>query len=285
MSQEIKKLNKKRLQDPTVINSFYWKAGYKQNVGSRSEQQDSVGVMMGSIGDREVLLAVLADGMGGMHDGAQFSKIAVESHLHNFHNVLNQYDKPPDILLALALQANKDANKIYNEDNPGGSTLASVLFIGDYFYALSIGDSRISLFRKPERRRGNEDRFVPLQINREHVLGAALDERAWSGYISFEDAEGNIYRDSLTSSLGEATIRRLDLTDTPTRFLSGDRIVLMSDGIYRSVTEKEMAEDLEASPAEASDKIVQRVLNKHYPEQDNMSIIIIEKQTTNTVVY
>ena len=100
-----------------------------------------------------------------------------------------------------------------------------------------------------------------------------------------EDAEGNIYRDSLTSSLGGPVIRRLDLTETPIRFLSGDRVVLMSDGIYRSASDIELAQDLEFSPAEASDKIVQHILEKQIPDQDNMSIIVIEKQTTNTVRY
>lgn len=287
MNEDIKKQNTSgsTLQDPTVINSFFWKAGYKQDIGSRAEQQDNVGIMLGSVRGKEVLLAVLADGMGGMHDGAQFSRIVVDSHLRNFQSALNQYTRASTVLLSLALQANKDANMIYDEDNPGGSTLVSVLFVGDYFYALSVGDSRISLFRKPEQRRGNKNRVVPLQINREHTLGGVLDERAWMGYISFEDAAGNIYRDSLTSSLGGPNIRRIDLTENPVRFLSGDRLVLMSDGIYRSVSEMEMAEELEAPPAEATDKIVQRVLDKKIPEQDNLSIIVIEKQTTNTVIY
>ena len=270
------------LQDPAVINSFFWKVGYKQNVGSREDQQDSIGMMLGDAHGKEVLLAVLADGMGGMHHGALFSKAVVDSHLRNFQDALNQYEKFYNVLLALALEANKEANKYYNEVEPGGTTLISALFVNDIFYMLSVGDSRISLFRKPARQRKNKNILVPLQINREHILGAALDERAWMGLISSEDAEGNIYRESLTSSLGGATIRRLDLTETPIRFLSGDKVVLMSDGIYRSSSDIELAQSLALPPAEAADNIVQHVLEKGTPEQDNMSIIIIEKQTTNT---
>lgn len=270
------------LQDPAVINSFFWKVGYKQNVGSREEQQDSLGMMLGDAHGKEVLLAVLADGMGGMHHGALFSKAVVESHLRNFQDALNQYEKLYNVLLALALEANKEANLFYNEEEPGGTTLISALFVEDVFYMLSVGDSRISLFRKPSRQRTNRTALVPLQINREHILGAVLDERAWMGLISSEDAEGNIYRDSLTSSLGGSTIRRLDLTETPIRFLSGDRVILMSDGIFRSISDVELASDLEFPPAEASDRIVHHVLEKKVLDQDNMSVIIIEKQTTNT---
>ena len=276
---------KLKLQDPAVVNSFFWKIGYKQDAGSREDQQDSVGVMLGNHLGKEVLLAVLADGMGGMHCGGQFSKAVVDSHISNFQTVLGRYRKYSNMLLALAWEANREAHRIYDEDNPGGTTLVSALFVEDVFYVLSVGDSRISLFRKPARQRGNKNELVPLQINREHILGAALDERAWMGLISSDDAEGNVYRDSLTSSLGGPAIRRLDLTETPIRFLSGDRVVLMSDGIYRSASDIELAQDLEFSPAEASDKIVQHILEKQIPDQDNMSIIVIEKQTTNTIRY
>ena len=273
------------LQDPAIINSFYWKVGYKQNIGSREEQQDSVGVVLGDARGKEVLLAVLADGMGGMHDGARFSQIVVESHVRHFQEALEQFERYPSVLAHLAVLANQEAHKIYDDKKPGGATLISVLFVGDYFYALSVGDSRITLYRKPEQRRANKNMMVPLQINREHVLGAALDERAWMGFISYEDAEGNMYRGSLLSSLGDETIRRVDLMEKPVRFLSEDRVVLMSDGIYRSVDEKEMAPDLEAEPSIAADNVVQHVLEKQDPDQDNMSIIVIEKKTTNTVIY
>ena len=98
------------------------------------------------------------------------------------------------------------------------------------------------------------------------------------GKVSFEDAEGNIYRNSLTSSIGEAHIKRMDVTDHPLRILSGDRIVLMSDGIYRGITETEMIPFMEKSPSETADDIISFVLNKKEKDQDNMSILVIEKK-------
>jgi hypothetical protein len=44
--------------------------GYQQNIGSRKEQQDSFRLALGSNKGKPALLAVLADGMGGMSDGA-----------------------------------------------------------------------------------------------------------------------------------------------------------------------------------------------------------------------
>lgn len=261
------------LEAEDVISTFYWRKGYQQDPGSRKEQQDTIGLALGNYQEKPALLAVLADGMGGMKDGVEFSRIVANYHCEHFQEVLNQSNSAPGVLLSLALRANAEANKIYDEDYPGGTTLVSALFIEDTFYTLSIGDSRITLFRKNNRL----NQYVPLQINREHVLGAALDERAWMGYIPLEDAEGNMYRHSLTSCLGPNKVKRVDLTDYPTRFIGGDQLLLMSDGIFKTVPEEELAIYLENSPETAADKIVEAVRNRKAKGQDNMSVIIVQR--------
>ena len=261
------------LEAEDVISTFYWRKGYQQDPGSRKEQQDTVGLALGNYREKPALLAVLADGMGGMKDGIEFSRIVANYHCEHFQETLNQVNTAPGVLLSLALRANAEANKIYDEDYPGGTTLVSALFIEDTFYTLSIGDSRITLFRKNNRLK----QYVPLQINREHVLGAVLDERAWMGYIPLEDAEGNMYRHSLTSCLGPNKVKRVDLTDYPTRFVGGDQLLLMSDGIFKTVPEEELAIYLENSPETAADKIVEAVRNRKTKGQDNMSVIIVQR--------
>lgn len=272
----------------SFISAFYWKTGKAQDIGKRAEQQDSIGIQLANSENTNALLAVLADGMGGMHDGAEFSRIAVETHMESFQSALNSYQKPENILLSLALQANSNANRIYDEAEPGGTTLLSVLFLDkkqnesghllkkevgieqkEYsrFYFLSVGDSRIYLLRDKKL----------LQLNREHVLSAKLDERAWFGFISLEDAEGNMYRNSLTACIGEDRIRTVDVSNSPTKFMSGDKLILMSDGIFRELSEAELVGDLSFPPQEAAEKIVSHIKEKADPNQDNMSIIIIEK--------
>lgn len=246
--------------------SLPWRIGQAQHIGLRGEQQDRIGTAAGFCAGNPVLLSVLADGMGGMHDGAEFSRITVECHLQWLQKALGGFSDPADVLLYLAQESNRQANKIFNETEPGGTTLVSGLFQEDRFWLLSVGDSRIYLFRQGKL----------LQLNREHILGPALDARAWMGAISFEDADGNLYRESITSSIGEDKIRRLDLTDNPLILLAKDKIIFMSDGIYRSLPEEELEKLLVFSPQDASDEIVRHVLEKKLPDQDNMSIIIIE---------
>lgn len=261
------------LEAADVITAFYWDVGKKQDIGSRNEQQDRCDIVRGTYQGKPALLAVLADGMGGMKDGARFSQITVDYHIGHFQQALDTGRSPQDILLMLAVGANKEAHKIFDEEKPGGSTLVTGLFVADRFYMLSIGDSRIYLFRK----HCVLNRFVPLQLNREHILGTMLDERAWMGKISFEDAQDNMYRDSLTSGIGPEKIRRVDWPQNSIGLLTGDRIVFVSDGIYRTVSESEMAEDMGLKPADATDAIVRRVLEKKARHQDNLSILIVER--------
>lgn len=243
-----------------------WKTGYAQNIGSRKEQQDSFGFAGDVIKDSPVLLAVLADGMGGMNDGAKYSRITVDSHRDNLRKALELSKSLPDVLLNLAVIANKDVQPVRNPDKPGGTTLISALFFRNVCAFLSIGDSRICLVRDGKI----------LQLNREHTLGALLDEKACLGLIDKEDAENNTYRDALSSSIGDERIKKVDVIDRPFKLLHGDRIVLMSDGVYRTIPNAALVKKMELEPQKAVDEIVKYILNAAKPDQDNFSIIVVE---------
>lgn len=249
------------------IVSSEWAVGGCQHIGSRKEQQDSYGHVSGVYRDRPTLLAVLADGMGGMNDGAAFSRLAVQTHTDFFQVALDKYRIPYNVLLGLAIASNQSAAKIYDPDKPGGTTLISAMFLREYLYFLSVGDSRICLVR---------DRKM-MQLNREHLFGTILDERAWMGFIPQEDVVDNLLRDRLSSSIGEPKLRRVDLIEHPIALLPGDRILLMSDGVYRALSDDEIVRDFLPSPQGTADKIIDHVQSKHLSGQDNNSILIVEK--------
>ena len=68
--QDSRPKHSRQLESEDVISSFYWKKGAQSNLGSRKEQQDDYGMALGTYKGKPTLLAVLADGMGGMKNGA-----------------------------------------------------------------------------------------------------------------------------------------------------------------------------------------------------------------------
>ena len=255
--------------DRRTIESFYWSFAMGQETGTRPEQQDSVGVSSGTFQGRPAMLAVLADGMGGMSNGAEFSRIAVETHLREFREKLETHDSLTDILLALAFDANRETFRIQNPDSPGGTTLVSAILHEDSFSFLSVGDSRIYLLRGGRL----------LQLNREHTLGPRLDERAFLGRIPMEEAKNHQSRAALISSIGDESPYRVDFSECPVHMFAGDKLVLVSDGVYNSVSDRDLEEMLTEDPEPAKNKVLEEIKKLGLAYQDNNSILIVEKIT------
>ena len=51
----------------------------------------------------------------------------------------------------------------------------------------------------------------------------------------------------------------------------------MSDGIYRGLSDEEIIAEQGKNPQISAERIIQRILDKNIPKQDNMSILIVEK--------
>lgn len=127
--------------------------------GKRKSQQDSFFVSQEDMVATHGLLTVVADGMGGLSDGDRVSQTAVSTMAESFYNMKGE---PTLLLLALLEQANTAVNKLLGPSgrNKSGSTIVAGLIKDKKFYYLSVGDSRICLFRKG----------VLMQLNREHIF-------------------------------------------------------------------------------------------------------------------
>ena len=243
--------------------------GNCQHIGARSSQQDAFG-----FSDKDDLafvthggvLAVVADGMGGMAMGGEASHMAVHAFLQTYMaksadetvpNAMNRaLDEANQAVINLAYQA--------DEENVGTTLVAAVIY-GEALHWVSVGDTRLYLWRNRQL----------IQLNEDHIYAKDLDRDAASGTISREEAESHPERHSLTSYFGLTPLDLIDFNPKPFPLFAGDRLLLCSDGIYAAVEESEIAPLLEREAQETAEDLVALVLAKARPGQDNLTCAIL----------
>ncbi len=244
--------------------------GNAQHIGAREVQQDRFG--FSDLRDEAFrrhggLLAVVADGIGGLEQGEAASQAAVQTFLDAYGR------KAPEETIPDALQrALREANQAVYEMGCGtgapgdiGTTLVAAVGHEDKLFWISVGDSHILLAREAQL----------TLLNQEHVYGRALRERVDAGEIGEEEAGRHPDRGSLTSYLGMAELAEVDRTVRPLPLKEGDRILLASDGLSKTLEPKEILGMLEGAAQEVAAKLVAAALGKKRPHQDNITVIVL----------
>ncbi len=244
--------------------------GNAHHIGARESQQDAF--IISDIGNQALfrkkgVFAVVADGMGGLSNGALVSTTATKSLLGSF-NSRNFQSDPATELLSMLGRANDEVNAVLGHAGPGksGSTVVAALIQDRQLYWFSVGDSRISLMRGG----------AIFQLNREHTYGADLDEKAAMGELSFEAAKSDPQRSAVTSYLGMGRLEKIDRNVRPLQLLKGDRLLLMTDGVFGTLTDEEILSAMAFAPHESAQRLQQLILHKNKPKQDNFTAIVLE---------
>lgn len=232
--------------------------------GTRDSQQDCFSVSPEDLIPVNGLLAVVADGMGGLTDGDKVSQTAVSAMLNNFFIVQGE---PDNVLLTLLEQANHQVNCLLGPEGLGqsGSTLVAGLAKDGQFHFVSVGDSRICLYREG----------TLSQLNREHVFRRELELRAVNQEGELHSAASHPKAAGLTSFLGMGELKYVDMPAQPVAIHPGDKFILMSDGVYNALTDSEMAGCLDLPPEEAAQTLGRAIQEKNYSNQDNYTAVIL----------
>ncbi len=231
--------------------------------GARASQQDSFSVSPEELLPTHGLLAVVADGMGGLADGDRVSQAAVSAFMEGLYAAAQP--APEQLLPTLLAAANRAVNALLGPEGlrRSGCTLAAGLLRDGMFYYLSVGDSRICLLRDG----------ALLQLNREHLYRNELILRAVNGEGGLAEAEALPGGGGLTSFLGMGRLPLLDLPAQPLTVRSGDRLILMSDGVYNALSEPELTAALSAP--DAAGALRAAIAAKAYANQDNYTAVIL----------
>lgn len=239
--------------------------GKIHDVGRRDYQQDSFGqtAVLRNTG----ILAVLADGMGGLSGGERVSQKIVMEAL-TFGSTL-QANQVPTALPGMVAGINHAVNQMLGPKGlyTSGSTVVSALITGNALRWISVGDSRIYLYRDGQI----------SQLSRDHDLLQDWMPDILEGKRSMAEALRDPNGRKLTSFIGMGELRHVDYNRTPIPLLPGDRVLLMSDGVYGTVSDAEMAAILRdcGSVQLAASHIGQRIMGAALPYQDNYTLIVL----------
>lgn len=239
--------------------------GKIHDIGRRDYQQDSFGqtAVLRNTG----ILAVLADGMGGLSGGERVSQKIVMEAL-TFGSTL-QANQVPTALPGMVAGINRAVNQMLGPKGlyTSGSTVVSALITGNALRWISVGDSRVYLYRDGQI----------SQLSRDHDLLQDWMPDILEGKRSMAEALRDPNGRKLTSFIGMGELRHVDYNRTPIPLLPGDRVLLMSDGVYGTVSDAEIAAILRdcGSVQLAASHIGQRIMGAALPYQDNYTLIVL----------
>lgn len=246
-----------------------FRLGKIHEVGRRKNQQDTLAyseVADGACLKEKGVLFIVADGMGGLSDGAEVSSMLAVKMLQFFDS--NDFTKnPADKLYEMVMNANEEINLYLGESKIGksGSTLVTAYIKDNHVYWLSIGDSNIYLYRN----------HSVIRINELHNYEKELMEQVAEGLISMEQAMTHPDRAALTSFIGAGEIKYVDRNSEPLILEKEDRLLLTSDGMD-TVSKEELEQMMHYDAAEAALKLKYLISEKNKRNQDNYTSIIIE---------
>ncbi len=217
--------------------------------------------------DRNTLLCVLCDGMGGAKSGNIASTLAADVFVQEVKRVWTgslDKEKINQMLRSAVKLANftvfDQAAQI--EDFTGmGTTLAAVLVKGKDVTVVNVGDSRVY----------KVDKNGISQLTRDHSLVQMMVER---GDLTPELAKSYPGKNFITRAIGTETVAECDLFHHKVE--KGDCLLLCSDGLSNMMDDQEIL--FEVVHGVSKEHCCQRLLDiaKNRGAPDNVTSVLIQ---------
>ncbi len=252
---------------PPAPRLLSYRAANLQGVGTRKRQEDSfafVNAMDVTMIRREGLLAIVADGMGGMEDGKLVSQGAVSLLTESF----SRMDRGADLAAQLQSSLLTAGDALFRRfGGSGGTTAAVCLLFDEKLYWASVGDSYLYLKRGEGLYRLNRDQNYRAEL----YLRAVRD-----GVLSSAEADADPDGSRLSEFLGKDEIGSVDCCLRPLSLEDGDKLLLCSDGVGGVLTEDDLLLCLRGDPANACSCIEAGIRAAARVHQDNYTALVLE---------
>jgi len=244
--------------------------GAARILGGRALQEDEFAFHFndqGRSGDF-ILLAVVADGMGGVPGGRQASKVAVTTFVDVFVSMPGSI---PDRLEKALRHANREL-AILGDESPEvkgmGTTLLAACFTREGVYWINVGDSVLWLFRDG----------ILQRLNEEHSYRTVLYEKVKRGELTVEEARQSPHKNTLLSALAGGPIAMLEIHNVPMRVKPGDCIVVATNGVLtlnHAAVASALNQLLDQKPKQIAALLLKAVEMKGLPNQDNATALVV----------
>jgi serine/threonine-protein phosphatase Stp1 len=206
-------------------------------------------------------LWAVADGAGG-HESGEVASAEVASLLQTIDAGLSAGEMLVEVRSRLEA-AHAHLREVASKHGAAvmvATTVVVLLARDDHFACLWAGDSRAYLLRG----------HALTRITRDHSLVQALVE---SGEISEAEMAGHPQANVITRAVG-ADSDCLDLEKRTGQLMPGDRMLLCSDGLFKAISEEQVADLLSGDGDSGAERLVAAALAAR--ATDNITVVTIE---------
>lgn len=239
----------------------------------RKNNEDSCdGVIVCTKSGIKVGIFAIADGMGGHNKGEVASKLAIESVIEFLSNNI---EKREDVNINLIDETIKKAygiaNTVVYEKSKSdisydgmGTTLTIAIIVNEDIAIANIGDSRCYIYNKETGL---------LKITKDHSI---VEELVNANVITEKEAMVHPDRNKITRAVGTEPTIVVDIYKE--KFISGDTVMLSTDGLSGAVDKCDMEEILacDIDLDNKSQKLIE-IANEKYGK-DNITVVLVDEK-------
>lgn len=211
-----------------------------------------------------MLMAVLADGMGGHSGGGIAAEQVIVKARQNLAVYAPKAETPGDCLEEIIRDAHVAVTltRFTTEKDPHTTAVVFLLHAGRASWA-HCGDSRLYHLRGPDAvSRTSDHSLVELLVRR--------------GQITPEEAEDYPHRNVLMSCLGSGEAPKVERGEVD-RLVAGDAFLLCSDGLWAYFSDSELAAIVARQSArQAAGELVALARERAVGAGDNISLALVK---------
>jgi serine/threonine protein phosphatase PrpC len=248
------------------MNQYKIEAVTGQHIGDREEQQDRA-ALFNAPKAPGYMMAVLADGMGGLSGGAVAAEQVIRTAQQNFERFSPLTDTVEAMLETIAHEAHTiiRLSQISSEKEPHSTMVILVITPDRSAIWAHVGDSRLYRFKGPN--------CTERTIDHSYV-----EKLLTEGKLTKHEAKNHRLSNLLVNVLGIGTSELFVTIKRYDGLKAGDSFLLCSDGLWHYFSRSELGAAIAMNPArQASEMLINKARERAAGSTaDNCTMVIVK---------